>query len=158
MMQDSFIFSGTILENIRYARPDATVEQCIDAAKKVFAHDFISKLPDGYHTKTLEQGVGLSTGEKQLLSFARVVLTDPKILILDEATSSIDTDTESKIKQVLDEILVGRTSFVIAHRLSTIKKADCILYIANRGIAEAGTHDQLMQENGLYYALVNKAH
>ncbi|MDR3021697.1 MAG: ABC transporter ATP-binding protein/permease [Clostridiales bacterium] len=156
MMQDSFIFSGTILDNIRYARPDASYEQCVDAAKKVYAHDFISQLPDGYYTKTLEQGVGLSTGEKQLLSFARVVLTDPKILILDEATSSIDTDTESKIKKVLDKLLVGRTSFVIAHRLSTIKKADCILYIANKGIAEAGTHQQLMEKRGMYYNLVSK--
>ena len=156
MMQDSFIFSGTILENIRYARPDATMEECIAAAKKVYAHDFIENLPDGYNTKTLEQGVGLSAGEKQLLSFARVVLTDPKILILDEATSSIDTDTEAKIKKVLDEILVGRTSFVIAHRLSTIKKADCILYIANKGIAEAGTHEDLMASRGLYYNLVHK--
>jgi ATP-binding cassette subfamily B protein len=156
MMQDSFIFSGTILENIRYARPDASFDQCVEAAKKVYAHDFISRLPDGYNTKTLEQGVGLSTGEKQLLSFARVVLTDPKILILDEATSSIDTDTEAKIKKVLDEVLIGRTSFVIAHRLSTIKKADCILFIANKGIAEAGTHEQLMQKKGLYYNLVVK--
>ncbi|MDR1138569.1 MAG: ABC transporter ATP-binding protein/permease [Clostridiales bacterium] len=156
MMQDSFIFSGTILDNIRYARPNATLEDCIAAAKKVYAHDFIEQLPEGYHTKTLEQGLGLSAGQKQLLSFARVVLTDPKILILDEATSNIDTDTESKIKKVLDEILVGRTSFVIAHRLSTIKKADCLLYIANRGIAEAGTHQQLMSKQGLYYALVNK--
>ncbi|MCL1945316.1 MAG: ABC transporter ATP-binding protein/permease [Firmicutes bacterium] len=156
MMQDSFIFSGTILDNIRYARPTASLDECIEAAKKVYAHDFIENLPEGYYTKTLEQGVGLSSGEKQLLSFARVVLTDPKVLILDEATSNIDTDTEIKIKQALDKILQGRTSFVIAHRLSTIKKADCILYIDNKGIAEAGTHEQLMSKKGLYYKLVNR--
>ncbi len=154
MMQDSFIFSGTIMENIRYARPDATDEECIAAAKLVSADEFISKLPDGYYTKTLEQGSKLSTGERQLISFARVVLTDPKILILDEATSSIDTHTEEMIKRALDIILENRTSFVIAHRLSTIKKADCIFYVANRTIAEAGTHAQLMEKKGLYYKLV----
>ena len=154
MMQDSFIFSGTIMENIRYARPDATDEECIAAAKLVSADEFISKLPDGYYTKTLEQGSKLSTGERQLISFARVVLTDPKILILDEATSSIDTHTEEAIKRALDVILQGRTSFVIAHRLSTIKKADCIFYVANRTIAEAGTHAQLMEKKGFYYKLV----
>ena len=154
MMQDSFILSGTIMENIRYARPDATDEECIAAAKLVSADEFISKLPDGYYTKTLEQGSKLSTGERQLISFARVVLTDPKILILDEATSSIDTHTEEAIKRALDIILQGRTSFVIAHRLSTIKKADCIFYVANRTIAEAGTHAQLMEKKGLYYKLV----
>ena len=154
MMQDSFIFSGTIMENIRYARPDATDEECIAAAKLVSADEFISKLPDGYYTKTLEQGSKLSTGERQLISFARVVLTDPKILILDEATSSIDTHTEEAIKRALDIILQGRTSFVIAHRLSSIKKADCIFYVANRTIAEAGTHAQLMEKKGLYYKLV----
>lgn len=154
MMQDSFIFSGTIMENIRYARPDATDEECIAAAKLVSADEFISELPDGYYTKTLEQGSKLSTGERQLISFARVVLTDPKILILDEATSSIDTHTEEMIKRALDIILENRTSFVIAHRLSTIKKADCIFYVANRTIAEAGTHAQLMEKKGLYYKLV----
>ena len=154
MMQDSFVFSGTIMENIRYARPDATDEECIAAAKLVSADEFISKLPDGYYTKTLEQGSKLSTGERQLISFARVVLTDPKILILDEATSSIDTHTEEMIKRALDIILENRTSFVIAHRLSTIKKADCIFYVANRTIAEAGTHAQLMEKKGLYYKLV----
>lgn len=154
MMQDSFVFSGTIIDNIRYARPDATDAECIEAAQKVKADDFISKLPDGFYTKTIEQGAGLSTGERQLLSFARVVLTDPKILILDEATSSIDTQTEELIKNALDTILIGRTSFVIAHRLSTIRKADCILYIANKGIAEAGTHEDLMKLKGSYYRLV----
>lgn len=155
MMQDSFIFSGTIIDNIRYARPEATDEQCIAAAKLVSADEFIRKLPDGYYTKTSEQGGGLSTGERQLISFARVVLTDPKILILDEATSSIDTHTEESIRKALDVILAGRTSFVIAHRLSTIRKADCIFYIADKGIAEAGTHAELMKKKGKYYALVH---
>ena len=155
MMQDSFIFSGTIIDNIRYGRPDATDEQCIEAAKMVNAHEFISKLPDGYYTKTIEQGSRLSTGERQLISFARVLLIDPKILILDEATASIDSETEDLIKKALDVILAGRTSFVIAHRLSTIEKADCIFYIANRTIRESGTHAQLMAKKGLYYALVN---
>lgn len=154
MMQDSFIFSGTIIDNIRYARPDATDEECIEAAKAVSADEFIERLPDGYYTKTSEQGSGLSTGERQLISFARVVLTDPKILILDEATASIDTHTEELIRAALDRILEGRTSFVIAHRLSTVRKADCILYIADKGIAEAGTHEQLMEKQGLYYKLV----
>jgi len=154
MMQDSFIFSGTILDNIRYAKPDATEQECIQAAKKVCAHDFISMLPQGYHTPTLEQGQGLSTGQRQLICFARVILTDPKILILDEATSSIDPDTEQKIKNILDQLLIGRTSFVIAHRLSAVRKADKILYISNKGIAESGTHQQLMQQKGLYYNLI----
>lgn len=155
MMQDSFIFSGTIIDNIRYGKPDATDEQCIEAAKQVGADAFISKLPDGYYTKTIEQGSRLSTGERQLISFARVLLTDPKILILDEATASIDTETENLIKDALNVILDGRTSFVIAHRLSTIEKADCIFYIANHTIAEAGTHAQLMAKKSYYYELVN---
>lgn len=155
MMQDSFIFSGTIIDNIRYGKPDATDEQCIEAAKQVGADAFISKLPDGYYTKTIEQGSRLSTGERQLISFARVLLTDPKILILDEATASIDTETENLIKDALNVILDGRTSFVIAHRLSTVEKADCIFYIANHTIAEAGTHAQLMAKKGYYYELVN---
>ncbi len=155
MMQDSFIFSGTIIDNIRYGRPEATDEECIKAAKMVNADEFISKLPDGYYTKTIEQGSRLSTGERQLISFARVLLTDPKILVLDEATASIDSETEDLIKKALDVILAGRTSFVIAHRLSTIEKADCIFYIANHTIAEAGTHEQLMEKKGYYYNLVN---
>lgn len=155
MMQDSFIFTGTIIDNIRYARPEATDEECIAAAKLVSADEFIMKLPDGYYTKTGEQGGQLSTGERQLISFARVVLTDPKILILDEATSSIDTHTEENIRKALDVVLEDRTSFVIAHRLSTIRKADCIFYIADKGIAEAGTHAELMEKKGKYYALVH---
>lgn len=157
MMQDSFIFSGTIIDNIRYGKPDATDEECIAAAKLVCADEFISELPDGYYTKTVEQGARLSTGQRQLISFARVVLTDPRILILDEATASIDTHTEELIQKALDVLLKDRTSFVIAHRLSTIKKADCIMYIADKGIAEAGTHSQLMEKKGLYYNLVESS-
>ncbi|MCL2370748.1 MAG: ABC transporter ATP-binding protein/permease [Firmicutes bacterium] len=157
MMQDSFIFSGTILDNIRYARPEATQEECIEASKKVFAHEFITKLPNGYNTKTDEQGQGLSQGEKQLINIARLVLTEPKIVILDEATSSIDTETEGLIQNALKIILKDCTAFVIAHRLSTIRSADCILYIADRGIAEAGTHEELMGKKGRYYDLVKSA-
>ncbi|MCL2861424.1 MAG: ABC transporter ATP-binding protein/permease [Firmicutes bacterium] len=156
MMQDAFIFSGTILENIRYARPDATREECIRAAESVYANEFIEKLEKSYDTETKEGGGGISSGEKQLLSLARLILCDPKILILDEATANIDTQTEDKIKKALDTVLKGRTSFVVAHRLSTIKKADAILYIDNLGIQEAGTHDSLMQKQGLYYTLVQK--
>ncbi len=154
MMQDSFIFEGTVLENIRYGRLDATDEECMNAAKAIFADEFISRLPYGYHTHISERGSELSAGERQLLSFARVVVSDPKILVLDEATSSIDTKTEVLIKKALDKLLAGRTSFVIAHRLSTIKKADKIMCIADKGIAESGTHDELMEKKGMYYKLV----
>lgn len=153
MMQDAFVFKDTVINNIRYANEKATDSECIEAAKKIFADDFISKLPKGYYTELSERGEGLSSGEKQLLSFARVMLCDPKILILDEATSSIDTKTELKIQKALEVLLKDRTSFVIAHRLSTIKKADCILYIADKGIKEAGTHKDLMEKQGFYYRL-----
>ena len=156
MMQDSFIFSGSVMENIRYARPDATDEECINAAKMALCDDFIRRFPDGYNHVFSEKGAGLSGGEIQLLSFARTILCDPKILILDEATSSVDTETETKIQAVLEKILKGRTSFIIAHRLSTIRKADCILYISNKGILEAGTHDELMAKRGAYYKLQTK--
>ena len=157
MMQDSFIFSGTIIENIRYGRQDATDEECITAAKLVGAHDFISALPNGYYTETVEQGARLSTGQRQLISFARVLLINPKILILDEATASIDSESEELIQKALAVVCSGRTSFVVAHRLSTIKNADCIFYIANHTIAEAGTHESLMDEKGLYYDLVSSS-
>ena len=153
MMQDSFIFTGTIMDNIRYGRPEATDKECIAAARKVYASEFIERLPEGYNTKVQERGAGLSTGERQLLSFARAVLANPKILILDEATSSIDTQTELLIQRALAQLLEGRTSFVIAHRLSTIKRADQIMCICNKGIAERGTHEELMQKKGIYYEL-----
>jgi len=154
MMQDSFIFSGTIMDNIRYGRLDATDDEVIAAAKAVYAHDFIMQMEKGYETQVNERGSSLSVGQKQLISFARALLNDPKILILDEATSSIDTHTEILIQKALDELLKGRTSFVIAHRLSNIRNADCIMVIQDGNIAEAGTHDQLIKnEKGHYRAL-----
>lgn len=155
MLQDSFIFRGSVMENIRYGKADATDEECIAAAKLIHADEFIEKMPRGYHTKLSENGVGLSQGEKQLINFARIILKNPSVLILDEATSSIDTDTERKIQEALNTVLKGRTSFIIAHRLSTIKECDCILYIGNKGILERGTHEELLEKNGLYAALTN---
>ncbi len=153
LMQDPFIFRGTVLENIRYGRLDATDEECIQAAKTIFADSFISQLRDGYHHMLEERGAGLSAGEKQLLSFARIILKNPSVVILDEATSSIDTETENLIKQALDVILENKTAFIVAHRLSTIRNADRILYIQDKGIAESGTHEELMAKKGLYYEL-----
>ncbi len=153
LMQEPFIFKGTIMENIRYGRPDATDEECIAAAKTIYADKFISRLADGYETVLEERGGSLSAGEKQLLSFARIILKNPSVVILDEATSSIDTETEILIKQALDIILKGKTAFMVAHRLSTIRNSDRILYIANKGIAEQGTHEELMALKGKYYAL-----
>ena len=153
LMQEPFIFKGTVMDNIRYGRPDATDEECIAAAKTIFAHDFIMRLPDGYDHVLEERGLGLSAGEKQLLSFARIILKNPSVVILDEATSSIDTETENLIKQALDKILKDKTAFMVAHRLSTIRSADRILYISNKGIAEEGTHEELMAMKGLYYSL-----
>jgi len=153
MMQDSFIFSGTILDNIRYGRLDATEEEIVAAAKAVCAHDFISKMPNGYYTEVSERGGSLSQGQRQMISFARTLLSDPAILILDEATSSIDTKTERLLQQGIAKLLEGRTSFIIAHRLSTIKNCDQILVIGNKGILESGTHDELMERKGAYYQL-----
>lgn len=153
LMQEPFIFKGTIMENIRYGKVDATDEECIAAAKAIFADDFIKKLPGGYEHVLEERGAGLSAGEKQLLSFARIILKNPSVVILDEATSSIDTETENLIKQALDILLENKTAFMVAHRLSTIRGADRILYISDKGIAEEGTHEELMQKRGLYYAL-----
>lgn len=153
MLQDTFIFSGTIMENIRYGRLDATDEECIAAAKQVYAHEFISKLPDGYETQVNERGDVLSAGQRQLLSFARTLLSDPKILILDEATSSIDTNTELLVQEGIKQLLKERTSFIVAHRISTIKGCDRIMYINDGVIAESGSHDELMKQQGLYYHL-----
>ncbi|NMB18615.1 MAG: ABC transporter ATP-binding protein [Erysipelothrix sp.] len=155
MMQESFIFSGTIMENIRYGRLDATDEEIIEVSKKVRAHDFISSFKDGYHTEVNESGSSLSEGQKQLIAMARTLLKDPKILILDEATSSIDTHTERLVQKGLDELIEGRTSFIIAHRLSTIKNSDHIFYISDQNIVERGTHEELMKKQGHYYNLVN---
>ena len=155
MLQDSFLFSGTIMENIRYGRLDATDEQVINAAKSVQAHEFISAFPDGYNTKLSANGGGLSQGQKQLISFARVLLSDPRILILDEATSSVDTHTEKALQKGLGQLLKGRTSFIIAHRLSTIRNADIIFYVDHGEIVERGNHHQLVELGGNYAKMVN---
>lgn len=154
MMQESFIFSGTIMDNIRYGRLDATDAEVIEAAKAVHAHEFIMQMQKGYQTEVNERGSSLSTGQRQLISFARALLNDPKILILDEATSSIDTHIELLIQDALEVLLRGRTSFVIAHRLSTIRNADCIMVMRDGKIAERGNHDQLIKiKDGQYKEL-----
>ncbi|MDC7227548.1 MAG: ABC transporter ATP-binding protein [Spirochaetales bacterium] len=153
VLQEPFFFAATIRENLMYGRPDATEEEMIEAAKLSNAHHFISCLPEGYNTKLTERGMNISQGERQLLAIARTVLSDPKILVLDEATSSIDSLTEVKIQQGLLRLMEGRTSFVIAHRLSTIKNADRILVIHNHRIIEDGTHSQLMDAGGFYHKL-----
>ncbi len=153
MTQDNFLFSGTIKDNLKYGKLDATDEEIIAAAKAVNAHDFIIKMEKGYDTELKERGAGLSAGQKQLLAFARTMVSMPKILILDEATSSIDTHTELLVQQGIEVLLKGRTSFVIAHRLSTIQKADRIFYIDNGGIVEEGSPKELLEKKGAYYEL-----
>ena len=153
MLQDSFIFSGTIMDNIRYGNMEASDEDVIRAAKTVCAHEFIMQMDNGYQTQVNERGSRLSAGQRQLISFARALLADPKILILDEATSSIDTETEIVLQEGLKRLLQGRTSFIIAHRLSTIKSADCIMYIDKGKIMERGNHNELMERKGEYYNL-----
>ena len=153
MMQDSFIFSGTIEDNIRYGKLDATKEEIIEASKTVCADEFISSMKDGYLTEVKERGSSLSEGQKQLISFARTLLSNPSILVLDEATSSIDVQTEHALQMGLNAMLKGRTSFIIAHRLSTIRNCDKIMYIDNGGIMECGSHEELMAKKGYYYRL-----
>ncbi len=153
MMQDPVIFSGTVEDNIRYGKLDATSPQVREAGKTVCADSFIRRMPEGYRTVVKEHGSSLSQGQKQLICFARTVLSDPSILILDEATSSIDVQTERALQQGLNSMIEGRTSFIIAHRLSTIRNCDRILYIDGGGIAESGTHDELMAKKGYYYKL-----
>ena len=153
MMQDNFIFSGTIMDNIRYGNLDATDEDVINAARTVCAHDFIMEMENGYQTQVNERGSRLSAGQRQLISFARALLENPAILILDEATSSIDTETEILLQRGLDRLLQGRTSFIIAHRLSTIKNASCIMYVDRGNILEKGTHEELLALKGEYYKL-----
>lgn len=154
VLQDTFIFSGTIMENIRFGRPDASDEEVIRAAEVVGADEFIKRMANGYETEVEERGNILSAGERQLLSFARALLANPKILILDEATASIDTETEVKIQAALAKLLKGRTAIMIAHRLSTIRKADNIFVLENGHILESGNHDNLMKQGGEYYHLV----
>jgi ATP-binding cassette subfamily B protein len=153
MTQDNFLFSGTVADNIRYGKLDATDDEIIAAAKAVNAHDFIMKLENGYETELKERGAGLSIGQRQLIAFARTMVSMPKILILDEATSSIDTHTELLVQQGIEALLKGRTSFVIAHRLSTIRKADRIFVIDDGKIAEEGSSDELLAKKGMYYKL-----
>ena len=153
MTQDNYLFSGTIRDNIKYGKTDATDEEMIAAAKAVHAHDFIEKMENGYDTVITERGGGLSNGQRQLIAFARTLLTDPKILILDEATSNIDTKTEILVQRGIEELLKKRTSFVVAHRLSTIKNADRIFFIDDGGILEWGNHESLMAKKGAYYNL-----
>ncbi|NLM98135.1 MAG: ABC transporter ATP-binding protein [Halanaerobiaceae bacterium] len=155
MIQDTFIFSGTIMDNIRYGNLDASDEEVINAARTVYAHDFIVNFDDKYETEVNERGSRLSTGQRQLISFARILLSDPRILILDEATSSIDTQTEILIQKATDVVLKGRTSIVIAHRLSTIRNADRIFVIDDGRIIETGNHEELLRAKGAYYQLYN---
>jgi len=154
MLQDSFLFSGTIMDNIRYSRLDATDDEVIEAAKAVCAHEFIMEMENGYKTEVNERGSRLSVGQRQLISFARALLANPRILILDEATSNIDTRTEKALQDGLNKLLEGRTSFIIAHRLSTIQHADMIMVVDNKNIAESGNHAELMELKGDYYNLV----
>ncbi|NJJ40179.1 ABC transporter ATP-binding protein [Paenibacillus sp. 7028] len=154
VLQDTFIFSGTIRDNIRFGRLDATDKEVEEAAKAVDAHEFIMKLPDGYDTEVEERGSALSMGQRQLLSFARALLADPRILILDEATASIDTETELKIQEALKVLLKGRTSFIVAHRLSTIRHADQIVVLDHGEIKEMGTHRELTEREGIYNGLI----
>jgi ATP-binding cassette subfamily B protein len=153
VLQDSFLFSDTVMENIRFGRPEATDEEVVAAARLARADSFIERLPDGYGTVLGERGTGLSQGQRQLLAIARAALADPRILILDEATSSVDTRTERLIQAALKELLRGRTSFVIAHRLSTIRSADQVLVLNLGEIVERGTHESLMAKRGTYYDL-----
>ena len=153
MLQDSFVFSGSVMFNIKYGRPDATDKEAREACRIVGIDDFICSLKDGYDTQIKEGGAGLSSGQKQLIAFARTVLANPRILVLDEATSSIDAKTERNMQQSLDYLLKGRTSFIIAHRLSTVRNCDRIMFINNKGITECGSHEELMAHRGDYYAL-----
>ncbi|GAB4114492.1 MAG: ABC transporter ATP-binding protein [Roseiflexaceae bacterium] len=156
VLQESFLFAGTIMDNIRYGRLGASDEEVYAAARAANAHEFIERLPDGYQTKVGERGGGISQGQRQLIGIARAILADPRILILDEATSSVDTRTEALIQQALRVLLKGRTSFVIAHRLSTIREADQVLVMQQGRIVERGTHDQLLAEDGLYAELYSR--
>ena len=153
VLQETCLFTGTIAENIRFGKLGATDEEVVAAAKLANADEFISKLPDGYNTMLTGNGASLSQGQRQLLAIARAAIADPPVLILDEATSSIDTRTERIVQEGMDKLMHGRTSFVIAHRLSTVRNADCIMVMEQGRIVERGTHDQLIDMKGRYYTL-----
>ena len=153
VLQDTHLFTGTVMDNIRYGRLDATDEECIAAAKLANAHSFVKRLPDGYNTMLTGDGANLSQGQRQLLAIARAAVADPPVLILDEATSSIDTRTERIVQDGMDKLMRGRTTFVIAHRLSTVRNSDCIMVLEQGRIIERGTHDELIEEKGRYYQL-----
>ena len=155
VLQDSWLFCGTIMENLRYGNENATDEEIISAAKASYAHSFIRRMPNGYNTVISEGGGNLSQGQKQLLCIARAMVTNPAILILDEATSSIDTLTEIRVQKAFAKMMKGRTSFVVAHRLSTIKESDVILVMKDGNIIEQGSHEELLSQNGFYNTLYN---
>ena len=155
VLQDTWLFHGTIMENLRYGRLEATDEEVIQAAKAAHVHRFVQTLPGGYNMELNEEASNVSQGQKQLLTIARAILADPKILILDEATSSVDTRTEVLIQKAMDSLMKGRTSFIIAHRLSTIRDADLILVMKDGDIIEQGTHEDLLARNGFYADLYN---
>ena len=157
VLQDTNLFTGTVMENIRYGNLEATDEQCIQAAKLAGAHDFITRLPKGYETELTGNGGSLSQGQRQLLSIARAAVADPPVMILDEATSSIDTRTEALVQKGMDALMEGRTTFVIAHRLSTVRNADCIMVLDHGRIIERGTHQDLIARKGTYYRLYTGA-
>jgi ATP-binding cassette subfamily B protein len=153
VLQDNFLFSGTIADNIRYARPEASDEDVVAAARVANAHGFIQRMPNGYQTQVLERAANLSLGQRQLIAIARAVLADPRVLILDEATSNIDSQTELLVQQALGKLLAGRTSLVIAHRLSTIRAADEVLILEAGRVIERGTHQELLRRRGPYFEL-----
>ena len=157
VLQDTNLFTGTIMDNIRYGKLDASDDECVAAAKLANAHDFITRLPDGYNTMLTGDGSNLSQGQKQLLSIARAAVANPPVLILDEATSSIDTRTEYLVQKGMDALMQGRTVFVIAHRLSTIQNSDAIMVLDHGRIIERGNHEQLIAQKGVYYQLYTGA-